>query len=188
MTTASLSRIQVYGGHVIDPLDPDPADIFITDIAHSLSNQCRFAGHVSTFYSVAEHSLRVSDIVPVEFKLDALMHDASETYLVDVPSPLKQALFGEQYREVEGRLMNVIAEKYGFNPEMPQAVRHADAVLLCTEARDLLGASPEQELWGPWLTEQALSQKIEPYSPSEAKKQFLHMFHLYTKGEFHGRL
>lgn len=177
----SDTRIQVSGGHVLDPLNPNPDDIFIEDIAHALSMQCRFSGHTKTFYSVAEHSVRCAVIVPVADKLDALMHDSSEYALVDVPSPLKNSLFGDQYKTVEKGLMDVIADKFAFAREMPPSVKKADNILLCTEARDLLGASPDDELWGPWLRENALSQIIEPLSQPEAKREFLAAFSAYRR-------
>src|ERR1019366_9954250 len=81
--------IRTYSGVRFKPLDPDPA-VGISDIAHALANQCRFGGHSSAFYSVAQHSVRVSEICAAEDALWGLLHDASEAYLVDVPAPLKQ--------------------------------------------------------------------------------------------------
>lgn len=187
------SRIQVANGNTIDPLNPDPADIHIEDIAHALSNQCRFSGHVKKFYSVAEHSIKVSHAVPKEDALWGLLHDASEAYLVDVPSPIKNDLFGKQYREVEDMLMSVICEKYGLDPEMPASVKAADNSLLRTEVRDLLHPMKTQEafdnLWAPWFYEEPQSYKItHPYTPATAKWIFLSNFHILTKGVFSGEL
>lgn len=111
--------IETYSGVRFCPLAPEVSKIRIHDIAHALSNQCRFSGHVRHFYSVAEHSVRVSRLlekrVPKNRRiwLKGLLHDASEAYLVDLPTPLKaNGKIGEEYREAEGRLMALIWERF----------------------------------------------------------------------------
>ena len=54
------SWAQTFTGRQFFPLDPDPQDIDIVDIAHSLAMQCRYNGHTDRFYSVAEHCVHVS--------------------------------------------------------------------------------------------------------------------------------
>ena len=54
---APHGSITTFSGVLFWPLLPNPDDIRIADIAHALSQQCRFAGHTRTFYSVAEHSV-----------------------------------------------------------------------------------------------------------------------------------
>lgn len=174
--TLSMSTIQVYSGGLIDPINPNPEDINITDVAHSLAYMCRFAGHTKVFYSVAEHSIRVSELVPDDDKLWGLLHDASEAYLVDIPSPLKNDLFGARYRDVELRLMDVIIKKYGLPSEMPASVKKADNVMLATEVRDLLNKTTSDELWEPWLQYPAMEAITLPMSPAEAEEIFLETF------------
>src|ERR1019366_6268112 len=82
------SAIRTYTGILFDFEEPEASPIRIEDIAHALSLLCRFAGHCKEFYSVAEHSVRVSYACPEEHALWGLMHDASEAYCVDVPRPL----------------------------------------------------------------------------------------------------
>ncbi|MEM4379972.1 MAG: hypothetical protein QXL01_04720, partial [Thermoplasmatales archaeon] len=82
--------IETYSGKKFDYLAQSELDI--EDIAHALSNLCRFNGHTRVFYSVAEHSVNVSSMVPPELKIAALLHDAAEAYIGDVPSPLKQLI------------------------------------------------------------------------------------------------
>lgn len=133
------SSIVTYTGRIIDPLDPDPDLISIRDIAHALSNQCRFTGHVREFYSVATHSVLATLLVPQQYQLDALMHDASEAYLSDIARPVKHGLgFGEAYREVESRLQECIADKFDLNWPIPDSVHEADDTLLRSEQRDLM--------------------------------------------------
>ncbi len=105
-------KIRVHSGIMIDPLNPKCQEISIEDIAHGLSMICRFAGHTKYFYSVAEHSIITSYRVENKHKLAALLHDASEAYLLDIPSPLKKKL--RRYKNAEYKLMRIIAEKFKF--------------------------------------------------------------------------
>lgn len=106
--------IRTFTGKYFDPFNPDPDLICIEDIAHALSLQCRFSGHTHVHYSVARHSLNVLLLCEKkEYRLQALLHDASEAYLVDIPTPIKKCL--PQYIDAEHNLMCVIAEKFGFD-------------------------------------------------------------------------
>ena len=87
--TSKPGWVQTVTGKAFYPLKPDPSLISIEDIAWALSMQCRFAGHVLHFYSVAEHCVYISNSVPMEDALWGLLHDATEAYLTDVPRPLK---------------------------------------------------------------------------------------------------
>jgi hypothetical protein len=106
------TKIRTFSGRYIDIFDPNPDDILIEDIAHALSHQCRFGGHIPKFYSVAQHSVFCANNPFISKKLEALMHDASEAYLLDIPSPIKPRL--TNYHEIENNLMMVIAEKFAF--------------------------------------------------------------------------
>ncbi len=101
-------------GRVVDFNNPTADMITIKDIGNSLSKICRFGGHVNQFYSVAQHSILVSFLMREgegKFGLEALLHDASEAYLGDVVKPLK-VILGDNYKLLEHRFENVIAEKY----------------------------------------------------------------------------
>lgn len=110
-------------------------NIVIEDIALALSNICRFAGHLSNFYSVAQHSVYTSFLVPQSQALEALFHDASEAYCVDIPAPLKRLL--PDYRRIENRVDAAIREKFGLPIFHDPQVKHADLIMLATERRDL---------------------------------------------------
>lgn len=110
-------------------------DIAIQDIATSLSNICRFAGHLPAFYSVAQHSVLCSHLVKPELAFEALMHDASEAYCQDIPAPLKALL--PDYRNVEAGVDRLIRFKYALPTEQSPAVKYADLTMLATERRDL---------------------------------------------------
>lgn len=119
--------IRTFTGKVFDVINPTKEMIDIIDIAHSLSLQCRFCGHTSRHVSIAEHSLWVADHVPNELKLAALLHDASEAYLVDVPTPIKNML--PAYRVMEKKLMTLIFEKYNAG-KLTDVIDYYDKVAL----------------------------------------------------------
>lgn len=128
--------IETYTGQKFYFLNPDPKDVLIEDIAHALSNNCRYTGHCYDFYSVAEHSLICSFLVEPANALAALLHDASEAYLTDVASPIKPYL--TNYKEMEDVIMKVIAAKFKFDWPLNDDVKDADAVQLKTEAKHLM--------------------------------------------------
>lgn len=136
--------ILTYTGIPFYPLDPRAVDVDIRDIAHALSNLCRFTGHTRRFYSVAEHSLLVSMFVKQKDALWGLLHDASEAYLCDIPSPLKRTPEFAFYKEAEKRVMACVIEKFGLDPEEPNSVVNADLRMLHTEAIEFM---PEHTHW-----------------------------------------
>jgi hypothetical protein len=175
---------QTFTGRQFWPLDPRIEDIDIEDIAHALSLQCRFAGHCRTFYSVAEHSVRVSLLIEAwnvregysgawryTSCLAALLHDASEAYCIDVPRPLKPYLTG--YKAIEADVMSAVERWAGLNPgacSVP-AIKHADEVLLATEARDLM------KITHPWhLKAEPLPDVILPWWSHTAESRFIARF------------
>jgi len=122
------TAIRTVSGRYVDVFNPDPETIDIEDIAHALSHQPRFGGHLRHGYSVGLHSLWCSTMVKEGYELDALLHDASEAYLTDVPSPIKQML--PEYKKVEDSLMKVIAEKFGFQFPFAPEVKEVDGEAL----------------------------------------------------------
>lgn len=158
--------ITTYSGRSIQPLEPDPDLIDIEDIAHALSNNCRFTGHVREFYSVAQHSVLCSTIVSDELKLTALLHDASEAYLSDIARPIKsQPEFGDVYKKYESRLEAAIAERFRLDYPYPDEIKWADNVLLRTEQRDLMPDEVEGF--------ETLDYEIIPWQPEQAEIKFL---------------
>lgn len=129
------SAITTFSGKVIDPISPDPNDIDIEDVAHHLSNMCRFTGATSRFYSLAEHSVRVARLVDDEFKLEAILHDASEAYIADIAKPVKESPAFSGYRLVEGRLEAAVqmAFRLPIGP-WPSQVKKADHRMFEVEA------------------------------------------------------
>lgn len=165
-TNATGHWIITFTGEAIEPLSPDPERIHIEDIAHSLANQCRFTGHVRSFYSTAQHCVLGSYLVPDEYRLTFLLHDASEAYISDIASPVKRHPdFGTYYDIAEERLELAIAERFGLPWPMPPEVKVADKMVLRAEQRDLMPNDPSE---GPiWDGE------VVPWSPYDAERQFL---------------
>ena len=163
--------MQTFTGKRFYPLSPRPEDIDPVDIAHALSLLCRFGGHVDRFYSVAEHCVLMSEAVPQEWALWALLHDATEAYVVDVPRPLKRQL-GE-YMAIEASVMMAIAIRFALpfaGPgEMPPAVRDADNRILLTERNALMSATHER-----WAQDdlEPLPVKIHAWHPFAAEAQY----------------
>lgn len=169
--------IQTYTGKQFFPLEPRHEDIEIVDIAHALSNLCRYGGHTNWFYSVAQHCVLVSENLPFEYALHGLLHDASEAYLIDVPRPIKHSDGMKAYRECEANLERVIFERFGLDPSMPEIVKVMDNRLLRTEQRDLM--KPPPAAWQD-LGVGALETRIIPLLPDGAKREYLRTFHKLT--------
>jgi hypothetical protein len=162
--------IQTYTGKKFYPLNPKIEDISIEDAAHSLSMLCRFTGHSRVFYSVADHSIRVSYLCKPENQLYGLLHDLSEYILNDVSSPLKRSGHFDDYRKIEKNLQTLICRKFGLAEEEPLEVKVADLTMLATEARDLLPGGPHPDFRLEYVP---LPTVIIPLSPAEAERQFL---------------
>lgn len=169
--------ISTYTGVKVYPFDPRPEEINITDIAHALSNVCRFSGHTREFYSVAQHSILVSQHVPAPMRLAALLHDASEAYICDLSRPIKHTPQMQKYRDVEKQIMAVIQDKFQVNCDQPE-IHEADNRVLLTEKRELLPTSPS---WGTtWAAHIApYAEIITPWTPALAKIIFLQCFATY---------
>lgn len=167
-TQAPTGTILTYSGNFINPLEVNPEDIRLLDIAHSLSNLCRYNGHVDHFYSVAQHSVIVAQqFEPFSYlRRWALLHDASEAYLGDVVAPLKYCGEYDFYLEAEERLMNAVCERFDLDTEQPEEVDFVDKKLRGAEMRDLKGYFPEN-------LKDTYSFKIKPWLPTYAKVQFL---------------
>jgi hypothetical protein len=169
---------QTFTGRAFWPLDPRPEDVDIHDIAHALSNVCRFGGHCKRFYSVAQHSVHVHDLV-IETRPDlgfqALFHDAAEAYIGDMIRPLKEDM--HDFRKAEKKIIQAILSKFGMSDVGHDVIRDADNSLLLAEKRDLLEKEPY-----PWcdLGVEPYSTKINPWSPERAMALFLTRFNSFN--------
>lgn len=175
-----MTWILTRAGLKFDLLQPTAAMVDPSDIAHSLSMQCRFNGHTRSFYSVAQHCLLVADLVPIEHQLAALLHDATEAYVGDMVRPLKEGMrdyaasYGARclYEEIEHRVWVAICQRFNLAAELPACVKHADLVALATEKRDLM---PEHHEGWPCLDGiQPHEAPIDPLQPSYAAIHYHH--------------
>lgn len=150
--------IRTFTGKYVNVFNPTPEMLCIEDIAHALSMQPRFGGHLPRFYSVAEHSVHCVWRVIYQHRLAALLHDASEAYLMDIPKPIKLRL--TNYKEIEDTLMKLIAQKFGFQYPLHPDIKKADTTMLELEWKGIMLG----ETSFPTLTQQ------------EAKDKFLKLF------------
>lgn len=151
-------------------MDPRADEVFIEDIAHALSMQCRYAGHCLDFYSVAEHCVLLSERVQGYNALWALLHDASEAYLVDVPRPVKPFLTG--YKPAEEAVMRAVCERFGLPTGMPSEVHWADNAILRDELNQNMATPPEE--WN--IPDKALGVTLQFWTPRAAKTAFMQRF------------
>jgi 5'-deoxynucleotidase YfbR-like HD superfamily hydrolase len=166
--------LQTVSGRWVNPFDPDPAQFDPGDIARALANQCRFGGHSRVFYSVAQHSVIVSRVVEerggdAEDVFAALMHDAGEAYLGDMPHPLKhRSTLGAAFREAEGRLEEAIRERFRIKADVPE-IKRVDRSLLATERRAF---SAEAWHWPELDDVEPLEIELTAWSPDRAADEF----------------
>lgn len=162
-----VNGIRTYTGLVFDLSDIKTEAICIEDIAHALSQICRFAGHTSKFFSVAEHCIRVADLLPMEQKLEGLLHDASEAYIGDMPSPFKRIM--PEYRIYEANIMAKVAEKFELNLPFTKDLKKADFNSLFYEWDGLM-----------------IADDVQPLSPKEAEYYFITYYNslINEKGRF----
>lgn len=166
-----MSWIQTHSGRAFEIAAADPEAFCIEDIAHALSQLCRFAGHSRVFYSVAQHSVLVAQHCLPAQALWGLLHDAPEAYLADLPKPLKELPGMQTYRQLEARLTAAIAQRFALQGhDVPAAVKKIDARLLTTEAEQLMAPPPR-----PWSNPLPAIRglRIEALPPTEAKRLFL---------------
>jgi hypothetical protein len=175
--------LQTYTGKRFDPLNPDPALIDIDDIAHALSNICRFGGHSSRFYSVAEHSVLVAEALwdlrhDADLALAGLLHDAAEAYLGDIPRPLKYRPEFAFYRKAEAVLEALICSRFALSSAWHPEIKRIDNAILADEARAFMG-NPGPS-WG--LTESGLGLAFDNTGPSRYwREAFLLRFREWSK-------
>jgi hypothetical protein len=163
-----MNCILTHTGKRFDLFEPDADMIDPRDISHSLAHLCRFNGHTREFYSVAQHSCIVADLVPEEHKLAALLHDATEAYLGDMTRPLKQWMHA--YQDFEDRTWRRVCERFDIPSELPACVQQADLIALATERRDLMPTDPA--IWDCLIGIEPMAESIRPWPATEARLTF----------------
>lgn len=154
-------------GRYVNPLDLKPEDVDIRDIAHHLSNICRYTGACPNHYSVAQHSVLVSDALPPELKLAGLLHDAAEYVFNDIASPVKRDPRMQWYRDLEHTAAEMIFRVYGVDPLFLPLTKPADDAIFRQEVA---------AWWGDGY--------MPVWSPSTSETIFLGKFHNLTEGAY----
>lgn len=162
-------------GRYFDFVNPQP--LTIQEVAHALSKLCRFTGHCSKFYSVAQHSVHVSELLPAELAMQGLLHDAVEAVMGDMSGPLKR-LFPE-YKALEHRIEAVILNGFGLPATLDPQVKRADLIALRTEQRDLM--RKEGGLWTCLDGIEPDGQPIRAMQPQDAEAWFLMRYEQIAK-------
>lgn len=151
-----MTSIATRTGRVIDFLNPDPAQFSLEDIQSGLASEQRFAGQIERSYSVLQHSLLVAHLVPPECRLQALMHDAPEAFVRDLPSPLKLKMRmraraqGRQWSDYDLEEMEIwgaICRRWDMSPVLHAAVTHADQQAMAIEAPVLQPEGWKHSIW-----------------------------------------
>lgn len=184
----ALEYINTWSGRKYYPLEPEKLDVSIDDIAHGLSHINRYGGHLDVdFYSVAQHSYLVEELVldKIEgsttkfsnkyIRLQALLHDATEAYLGDIPSPIKKVL--PDYKALEKRLQEHIFNFFGLPPVMYPIIKQEENKLLVPEIVNLSYGWDLNEFFGEnsYSTEY-IDMGITYWPPRKAKARFLGKF------------
>lgn len=175
-------------GCYFDFLTPERSKFGIVDVAHALSNICRFCGHTRKFYSVAQHSVYVSLLVPPSDALAGLLHDAAEAFIGDVAKPLKQLL--PDYVALERRVEGAVFKRFGLPPTLPDSVKQADRFMLHMEQRDLM--AKHDDVWECSIDLPQIDrppffpERINPWSPASSRSAFLHRYGELTGANYLG--
>ncbi|MDO8415536.1 MAG: hypothetical protein Q7S87_04930 [Agitococcus sp.] len=164
--------IAMAGGGYFNFLHPEKSTIRITDIAHALSNVCRFAGHTREFYSVAQHSVLCSLNCDESVQYEALMHDIAEYVLGDVTRPLKQIL--GDYKAIEKQVEAFLFPYFDLPIVLPPLVKDIDMIMLATEKRDLMPEHTHE--WLDIYQRDPHPRKIRPWCPELAYNMFMSRF------------
>jgi len=175
------TSIATFTGIQFFPLDPDPNDVDVFDIAHSLAYRCRYSGHPLYYYSIAEHSVLVAEYMEMafpnnpEFLLPALFHDASEAYLADVSGPVKKdPRFEPWWTPIEQKVEIAIAEALGFDYPIPAEIKIGDNEVLKLEIDRIIRKT---DWWTPKKAD-AFAQRLELriLFPRAAELRFLNYY------------
>jgi 5'-deoxynucleotidase YfbR-like HD superfamily hydrolase len=170
--------LQTVSGRFVNPFDPEPDQLDAGDIARALANVCRFGGHARSFYSVAQHSVIVSELVEArggdaEDAFAALMHDATEAYLGDMPHPIKhRSPLGAAFKAAEDHLEAAIRARFAIRADVPE-IKRVDRALLATERRAF---STEGWHWPELDGVEPLDIELTGWAPDEAADAFARRF------------
>jgi len=159
--------VSTYSGAEFNIQTCDVMPIPMSDVAHALSMNCRYNGHVNKFYSVAEHCVIISNLVPEEDALWGLLHDATEAFVPDIPRPFKPFIKG--FKEYEQRISDAFAERFGLSKQQPESVHYMDRNIVHDEALELF---PEPPTWVELYESVGAGDMIKCLTPEKAEKAY----------------
>lgn len=176
MSVVELSHgIRLLSGAMFDYNNPGASEVGISDLAAPLSKICRFSGHIHGFYSVAQHLVNTSRIVPEEHALTALLHDTAEAFTNDLPTPLKTAV--PVFKDLEHSIESAMAARFGFEHPLPDEVKLADLQMLALEKHHL---KRDYSTWSvlDGVEWEHLFDRVDlkPWSPGRAEARFLERY------------
>ncbi len=122
-----MSTLTVFDGDRLDLKNPSPSHIHTVDIVRALTRLPRFCGRRELDWTVAQHSVLVMHLVAQQRKaspqllLAALLHDAHEAYISDIPSPVKSIIneSGPGLQNLTDRLDRAIYASFGIPMPLP---------------------------------------------------------------------
>ena len=157
---APAGSIRTNSGTFVNVFDTNPDSIKIEDIAHALSRLPRFGGHLNRHYSVAQHSVLCAEMAKTKKdKKAALLHDGSEAYLLDMPTPIKARMC--EYKQYEDKLMGIIFKKYDLEWPLSNNIKKIDRKMLLIE----------------WANLAVIDNKeFKCWTPNKAKKEFMKLY------------
>lgn len=170
--------ISLLSGAQFNYNNPEESDVTIEDIASALSNVCRFSGHLPRFYSVAQHLVNASRLVDRNLAFTALMHDMTEAFTNDLPTPLKWAF--PDFKKLEISIESAMGKKFGFEYPYPVEIKEADTIMLILEK---LYVKEDTSVWPNF--EDWTAKRVKPYlqyvdlnswQPVRAKREFLEQY------------
>jgi hypothetical protein len=186
--TAEESWVQTYNGVQFRPFAPQIEHILIEDIAHSLSMQVRWNGHLKVFFSTAQHCVNVSEHVPPGCEFWGLMHDGGEYIVGDMCSPIKWCM--PEFRTVEDRIAAAIRRRFGipYNEDIRAEVKKIDTWMAFQEGRAHLKHPELIELWQIFEPDYTplVPLDLRPWTPKQAKRRFLARFREITRQQMKG--
>lgn len=170
--------ILLFSGSYFDFEAPETSNFTIEDVAHGLSMICRFAGQCGRFYSVAQHSVHLSEIVPPQDAYQGLMHDAPEAFVGDMAKPLKVML--PEYSVIEKRVEAAVFERFKVAVPLPSTIKEADVLMLVTEQHHLM---KNRDDWEYCRGRTPLDMELPSWSPGQAKSRFLKRYYALAPAE-----
>jgi hypothetical protein len=167
---------QTFSGRKFYPLDPRPEEIFPEDLAHGLAMTCRFGGQSKRFYSVAEHCVRVSELIDPRFAREGLLHDAAEAFIGDMIRPLKHQPEMVEFRKAESVIEIAVRVRFGLKqtPECWTAVKEADNRILVDEIGELMRVP--SAYWERHENVRGFGASIQGWDPALSETLFLERF------------